>query len=167
MKTTHLVTVIFIALAAISFAANCELVRVTSNVSGAFTLWQSDHHIYGDSTYWGGIGFDLLYRSITFSGAMTVDPDTLKFTERPAFSFGLGITWLRLGSVNVGGRGRIMLQPQYEAIAVSVGPRVSWSPIRNTTVHAGLGYQSMLHSSVGSGDCISASIGISVYYPLF
>ena len=167
MKTTYRATVFLTALLAISLAANCELIRVKSSISGAFMLWQSPHHIYGDSTYWGGIGIDLLYRAITLSGAMTVDAETFQLTERPAFSFGLGLTVLRLGPVDIGIGGGVMLQPQYEAIAVSAGPSVSWSPIPYTIIRAGLDYQSMLRSLVGPGNCISASIGVSVSYPLF
>lgn len=154
----------------VSVAGSAELVRLTVGVSAAYLLWQTSPPIYGTSTYWGGIGIELLYRSISISAALTLaDLKTLRISDNPAASVGASITVLRLGDVGLSVRTGLMLQPLLgtKTVAWSASTGVSWSPLSYMTMSASLGYETVLYNAQHRrGDCISVGVGVSMAIPV-
>lgn len=150
-----------------SVAVAGDLVRLTTGVQAVYCLWQTSPPIYQAETYWGGIGIDLLYRSIKLIGLVTVaDLETLRIEENPAVYFGIAMTYLRLGSVSLFAEGALLIEtplPNFTALCAGTG--VSWSPLPFTSVHAYLAYETALSEATGS--CIYFRFGVSAYLPLF
>ena len=165
MRKKVCVGLLTLALIAVSVAAHGGLLRLTTGTSAAFVLWQSSPPVFGTETFWGGVGIDLLYRSFTLSAAVTLaDLKTFRIEENPHFSYGATLTFLRVGSVGVFLGVGAVANPLWSPYAVSVGPGVSWSPFRYTSISVSVGYETTIRGATGS--CIYISLGVSAHIPL-
>lgn len=165
-KRARMVTVLLlVALVGLSVGANAELLRLTTGTSATFAVWRSSPPVFGTETYWGGLGVDLLWHSVSLSASVTLaDLKTFRISQNPHFSYGISVTFLHIGAVGVYLYAGAVANPLWSPYAIGVGPGISWEPLPWTTFTISGGYEVKIRGSVGS--CIYVSIGASAHIPL-
>lgn len=167
MKAAIRIATLLVTVTALSIAADGELIRLTTGVTANYMLWQASPPVFASETYWGGVGIDVLYRSLTLSGLVTItDLEALTITTDPAFYFAAAISYLRVGSINAFIEGGLIIDtPSPFWIAATTATGFSWSPLPFATVRAHVGYEVVVRGPSG-GSGVYVGIGVSVCIPL-
>jgi len=154
---------------ALSIACAGESIRITAGSTVNYMLLQPTPNVYRTVTYWGGVGVDVLFRSLMLSVQATVtDFETLRITSNPAFYFTAAVPYFRSGSLAAFIEGGVIIDPfAYDPawIAPTIATGFTWSPLSYTTVRLHIGYETVvLGSRYGSG--IYVGMNVSVYFPV-
>lgn len=165
MKKRAFVVMLVLALVGVSVGTNGEWLRLTTGISAAYTLWQTSPRRFASETYWGGLGVEILYRSISFGAAVTLaDLETFRIREDPSFSLGASLAFLRFGDAGLRVSVGTVLHPSNDWVAVSASVSAFWDALPFTTLRTWIGYETVLAGA--SGSCIFVGVGTSLYLPL-
>lgn len=157
--------VVLLVLVVVSASANGEWLRLTTGLSAAYTLWQTSPHRFASETYWGGLGVEILYRSISFGAGVTLtDLETFAIREDPSFNLGASLAFMRFGTAGLRVRVGTVLHPSNDWVAVSASVSAFWDALPFTTLSTWIGYETVLAGA--SGSCIFVGAGTSLYLPL-
>ena len=165
MKKRACALVLVLALVGVSVGANWELLRLTTGVTAVYSLWQTSPRRFADQTYWGGVGVEALYRSISFGAAVTLaDLETFRITDDPSFDVAVSFTFLRSGPAGLRLRAGSVVSPRHSWVSAYLSLRAFWDALPFTTVHVWFGYQAVVAGASGANIFLGA--GTSLYLPL-
>jgi hypothetical protein len=164
-RAAAIVILLFSIVLTISFTSTGSLLRLTTGISGAFTLWQTTPPVFGEETYWGGIGIDILYRSLSLSAAMTLaDLKSFKLSDDPHFGYTASVALLKLRSISLFLAAGTAAYPFWKPYTIAAGCGLSWSPFKYASCSAEIGYQYIIRGR--EGRCVYVSFGLSAHIPL-
>jgi hypothetical protein len=165
MRAARQTVLVVILLAAVSVVANGEWLRLTTGVTAVYSLWQTSPRRFADETYWGGIGIEALYRSISFGAAVTLaDLETFRITDDPGFDLAASLTFFRSGAAGLRLRAGTVFSSRHSWASAYISLRAFWDVLPFTTVHVWFGYQAVVVGAPGANIFLGA--GTSLYLPL-
>jgi len=165
VKRSVYVVILLLVLGVTSVGVSGEWLRFTTGVSAAYTLWQTSPHRFASETYWGGLGIEVLYRSLSVSAAITLaDLETLRIQDDPSIGLGVSLALLKRNDAGLRWGAGTVIHPRTNWIAISTSAIVFWDALPLTTLRAWVGYETVL--SGASGSCIFVGAGTTLYFPL-
>ena len=165
MKKRACVAVVVLVLVGVSVVVNGEWLRLTTGVTAVYSLWQTTPRRFANETYWGGVGIEALYRSVSFGAAVTLaDLETFRITDDPGLDLSASLTLFRSGSAGLRLRAGSVLSPMHSWASAYISVRAFWDALPFNTFHVWLGYQAVVAGAPGTN--IFLGFGTSLYLPL-